>query len=136
MSIGVEINGGGNNIINGVSVQSNNGNSKAVVINNSSNNHIQNIQLIDEVTLEHLHKLKNEILSIQDASTNPITGHSFQEEVLNKLNSLIVNHHQSSSIKDTLLELSSLLSNWITIKNELAPQLIPYLILFQTIIGG
>jgi len=134
MSIGVEINGGGNNIINGVSVQSNIGKSKAVVINNSSNNHIQNIQLIDEITLEHLRKLKNEILSIQDASTNPITGHSFQEEVLNKLNSLVC--HESSSIKDTLLELSSLLSNWITIKNELAPQFIPYLIFFQTIIGG
>lgn len=134
--IAVEINGGENNTIDGVFVRSNNGNSKAVVINNSPNNVINNIQLVDESTVDELKRIRLAISEIQNDLIDTIESRSYQEKIVDKLTILVNSNDGALANKSTARDILSLLSDWITCKNEVAPLVVPFIIFLQTVFGG
>lgn len=135
-SVGVEINGGGNNKIENVSVRSRNTDTKGVVVNNSSNNDIKNVSLVDEKVLNTLEQFKNSLTKINDDTINQDTNRKFLDEISDKINNLEQYKIESKNPKSVIREIISLSSEWITIKNEIAPYLVPSILSLQALIGA
>lgn len=136
MSIGIEIIGGGNNKFNRTSINVNGDDSRGIIINNSSDNEFEDTQIFLGSSIEKLMKLQNAIVNIQDDSINPETGNKFQDDLLSAVSDLTRLNKETNVSKSTLTKISSQLSNWITIKNELKVQLTPYILFINTLLSG
>lgn len=136
MSIGIEIIGGGNNKFNRTSINVNGDDSRGIIINNSSNNEFEDTQIFLGSSIEKLMKMQNAIVNIQDDSINPETGNKFQDDLLSAVSDLTRLNKETNVSKSTLTKISSQLSNWITIKNELTVQLTPYIFFINTLLSG
>lgn len=134
MAVGIEINRGGSNKVNGGSINVKDSESKGIVLNDTYGNEINNIEIILEGANQKFEELKKVVIEIVDSSINPKTTNTFKADVLSKIPNLM-------TVKDELslqllaLNLISLLSNWITIKAELGSKLAPYIDYFTTLIG-
>ncbi|WP_201609930.1 hypothetical protein [Psychrobacter submarinus] len=136
MSIGIEIIGGGNNKFNRTSINVNGDDSRGIIINNSSDNEFEDTQIFLGSSIEKLMKMQNAIVNIQDDSINPETGNKFQDDLLSAVSDLTRLNKETNVSKSTLTKISSQLSNWITIKNELKVQLTPYILFINTLLSG
>lgn len=136
MSIGIEIIGGGNNKFNRTSINVNGDDSRGIIINNSSDNEFEDTQIFLGSSIEKLMKMQNAIVNIQDDSINPETGNKFQDDLLSAVSDLTRLNKETNVSKSTLTKISSQLSNWITIKNELTVQLTPYILFINTLLSG
>lgn len=134
MAVGIEINGGGNNKISKSSFHLN-GDSKAIVLNDTSGNEISEIYIVIQENLEKLKEIQKEVSSIEDYSINPKTKNTFKNDVLNKIPTLI-NSKDETTITATCLALFNLFSSWITIKGELTDQLTQYSQFITSLVGG
>lgn len=134
MAIGVEINGGGNNKVSNSSFHLT-GDSKAVVINESEGNEISEIFVVVRENIEKLEQMQNEISAIDDNSINPKTNNTFKDDVLASI-PVLINAKDETTITATCLMMFHLFSSWITIKSELAPQLIVYKDFITSLVGG
>ncbi|WP_105246083.1 hypothetical protein [Psychrobacter sp. Marseille-P5312] len=136
MSIGIEIIGGGNNKFNRTSINVNGDDSRGIIINNSSDNEFEDTQIFLGSSIEKLKKMQNDIANIQDDSINSETGNKFQDDILSALSDLTRLNEETNVSESTLTKISSQLSNWITIKNELTVQLTPYMFFINTLLSG
>ena len=136
MSIGIEIIGGGNNKFNRTSINVNGDDSRGIIINNSFDNEFEDTQIFLGSSIEKLMKMQNAIVNIQDDSINPETGNKFQDDLLSAVSDLTRLNKETNVSKSTLTKISSQLSNWITIKNELKVQLTPYILFINTLLSG
>lgn len=134
--IGVEINGGSGNSVDTVSLQTNRDNTKAVVLNNSSDNNIRNIQIISHEDVKRLKEIKSNVEGINDFAINSVTNNPFKEDIANCISTLIDTNNLNQNNLSSLRNIISLLSDWISIKNELKPVLIPYIVSLQSILGA
>ncbi len=136
MSIGIEIIGGGNNKLTRTSINVNGDDSRGIIINNSTNNELEDTQIFLGSSIEKLKKMQNDIVSIQDDSINLETGNKFQDDILSALSDLTRLNKETNVNESTLTKISSQLSNWITIKSELTVQLTPYILFINTLLSG
>lgn len=136
MSIGIEIIGGGNNKFNRTSINVNGDDSRGIIINNSPDNEFEDTQIFLGSSIEKLKKMQNDIANIQDDSINSETGNKFQDDILSALSDLTRLNEETNVSESTLTKISSQLSNWITIKNELTVQLTPYMFFINTLLSG
>lgn len=136
MAIGIEIIGGGQNKFTRTSVSVEGEDSKGIVTKDSVGNEFEDVQVFVGSSIEKLKKMQSDIYYIQDNSMNYKTGNKYRDDVLEKLTDLTDVNNEAIVNKGTLNEVSSLLSNWITIKNELTTQLTPFIFLIQTMLGG
>ncbi|MDC5413607.1 hypothetical protein OHW74_16620 [Acinetobacter baumannii] len=123
-NIGIEINGGSENEITRSQITIN-GLGKGIVINNSSHNKVEEV-LICINAEKTFNDLKSILIMLNDKTTNNLTKNTFRDDSLSLVDSILQNkNHPEVSTK--LLNLTSLLSNWITISTALTPIISPYI---------
>lgn len=133
--VGVEINGGGRNKVTDSKITVK-GNGKAVVLNDTFDNEINNIEVLLEAEKQYFLDLKSVLVNIQDNSQNPLSTNTYKEEALVQVQKIIDINSREHFQKNTL-DLISLLSSWITIKSALVPIILPYVTeLTKLAIGG
>ncbi len=135
MTIGIEINRGGNNKITGGSINVKDPDGKAIVVNDSFGNEVKDVEIILESSLEKFREIRNIVSNIQDNSINPRTSNTYKDDVLSKLPSLTQSKNEIE-VNQISISLISLLSSWITIKTELAIILDPSIQALTVILGG
>ncbi len=135
MTIGIEINRGGNNKITGGSINVKDPDGKAIVVNDSFGNEVKDVEIILESSLEKFREIRNIVSNIQDNSINPRTSNTYKDDVLSKLPSLTQSKNEIE-VNQISISLISLLSSWITIKTELAIILEPSIQALTVILGG
>lgn len=133
--VGVEINGGGRNKVTDSKITVK-GNGKAVVLNDTFDNEINNIEVLLEAEKQYFLDLKSVLVNIQDNSQNPLSTNTYKEEAIVQVQKIIDINSREHFQKNTL-DLISLLSSWITIKSALVPIILPYVTeLTKLAIGG
>ncbi|HFG6905462.1 hypothetical protein [Acinetobacter baumannii] len=130
--IGIEINGGENIKVSQskINIQ---GNGKGIVSHNSKNNIFEDIE-ININTTNHLNELKLLLENLNDYTKNPRTNRSFKSDSLELINSIDWQKNKEEALTK-ISTLTTILSNWITIQEALAPTITPYLEVFLKQVG-
>jgi hypothetical protein len=121
---GVEIIGGGRNKISDSNITVK-GNGKGIVLDNTYDNQINNVNVLLESEKQFFSDLKSFLIDIQDSSENLESNKTYKQEAIDQVQK-IIDLNDRNSFKTNTLDLISLLSSWITIKAALVPVLSPY----------
>lgn len=133
-NIAIEINGGGRNKIKDSNLTIK-GDGKGVVLTNTFDNEIDNVTILLEKEKNYLLQLKAALSNINDDSINPNSQKAFKSETLSQVQK-IIELPSRDTFQKNILELMSLLSNWITIKSTLTPVIAPYVTELTKLLGG
>lgn len=121
-NIGIEINGGGNNLVDEGKINIHGG-GKGIVSNNSFNNKFTNVEINIKEQNELLTEIRDIINNINDNTINILTKNSFKSESLKQIDEIINKKDNLANIAN----LTTILTSWITICNPLIPIIQPHL---------
>lgn len=124
-NVGIEINGGGRNKISDSNVTVKSG-GKGIVINNSIENELKNVNVLLEEEKQFFSELESVINQINDNAADPTTRKIFKDESVRKIK-IISNSTDRESFQKFVIDLSSWLGNWITISGSIYPIISPFL---------
>lgn len=133
--VGIEVIGGGGHKFTRTSVNVEGEGNKGFILKDTINNEFEDVEVFVGNSLEKLKRLQFVISDVKDDSLNPKTKNTFREDILNKLPDLS-NLNEANISQNTLKEIRSTLSDWITIKAELHALLYPFVFLMNTMLGG
>ena len=133
-STGVEIIGGGRNKISDSNITVK-GNGKGIVLDNTYDNQINNVNVLLESEKQFFSDLKSFLIDIQDSSENLESNKTYKQEAIEQVQK-IIDLNDRNSFKTNTLDLISLLSSWITIKAALVPVLLPYVTELSKLAAG
>lgn len=131
---GVEIIGGGRNKISDSNITVK-GNGKGIVLDNTYDNQINNVNVLLESEKQFFSDLKSSLIDIQDSSENLESNKTYKQEAIDQVQK-IIDLNDRNSFKTNTLDLISLLSSWITIKAALVPVLLPYVTELSKLAAG
>ncbi len=131
---GVEIIGGGRNKISDSNITVK-GNGKGIVLDNTYDNQINNVNVLLESEKQFFSDLKSFLIDIQDSSENLESNKTYKQEAIEQVQK-IIDLNDRNSFKTNTLDLISLLSSWITIKAALVPVLLPYVTELSKLAAG